>query len=92
MGSYKAVPELSILHFCFINYFCLDYCEYSTVNFIPEKLCDMYFFNARDNVSIFIDTIFEICNHLDLTDTTTCQNLYLHGINGKHPEFSRALF
>ena len=52
----------------------------------------MYFFYARDNVSIFIDTIFEICNQLDLTDTTTRQNLYLHGINGKHPEFSRALF
>ena len=54
----------------------LDHCEYSTVNFIPEQLWDIY----------RIDTTFEICDRLYLTDITY-SNLSLHDINGKHPEF-----
>ena len=66
--------------------FHLDHCEYSIVNFIPEQLWDIYRFRVRDNGIFCIDTTFEICDGLYLTDNTY-SNLSLHDITGKHPEF-----
>ena len=70
----------------FVKSFHLDHCEYSTINFIPEQLWDIYCFCVRDNGIFCVDTTFEICNGLYLTDTIY-PNLSLHDINGKHPEF-----
>ena len=69
-----------------VKSFHLDHCEYSTVNFILEQLWDIYRFCVRDNEIFCIETTFEICDGLYLTDTTY-PNLYLHDINGKYPEF-----
>ena len=70
----------------FLKSFLLDHCEYSTVNFIPEQLWDIYCFCVRDNWIFCIDTTFEICDGLYLTDTTY-PNLSLHNVNGNHAEF-----
>ena len=64
----------------------LDHCEYSTVNFIPKQLRDIYSFCVRDNGTFCIDTTLEICDGLYLTDITY-PNLSQHDINGKLPEF-----
>ena len=66
--------------------FHLDHCEYSTVNFIPEQLWNIYRFCLRGNGIYCIDTIFEICDELYLKDTTY-PNLSSHDINVKHPDF-----
>ena len=70
----------------FVKSFHLDHCEYSTVNFIPEQMWDIYRLFVRDNGIICIDATLEICDGLYLTDTTY-PNKSLHDINGKHPEF-----
>ena len=68
----------------------LNHCEYSTVNFIPEQLWDIYHFCVQNYGIFCIDTTFEICDRLYLTDITY-PNLSLHDINGKHPEFAGPL-
>ena len=68
----------------------LNHCEYSTVNFIPEQLWDIYHFCVQNYGIFCIDTTFEICDGLYLTDITY-PNLSLHDINGKHPEFAGPL-
>ena len=45
----------------------------------------------QNNGILCIDTTFEICDRLYLTDTTY-PNLSLHDINGKHPQFTGPLF
>ena len=75
----------------FVKSFHPDHCDYSTVNFIPDQLWDIYRFCVRDNGIFCIDTTFEICDRLYLTDITY-PNLSLHDINGKHPEFLGASF
>ena len=47
---------------------------------------DICRFCVRGNGIFCIDTAFEICDELYLTDTTY-PNLSLHDINGKHPKF-----
>ena len=68
----------------------LNHCEYSTVNFIPEQLWDIYHFCVQNYGIFCIDTTFEICDRLYLTDITY-PNLSLHDISGKHPEFAGPL-
>ena len=75
----------------FVKSFHLDHWEYSTVNFTPEQLWDIYRFCVRNNGIFCIDTTFEICDGLYLTYTTN-PNLFLHDINGKNPEFPGPLF
>ena len=60
--------------------------EYNTLNFIQEQLWDVYRFCVKGNSILSIDTTFEICEGLYLTDSTY-QNLSLVDQNGKHPEF-----
>ena len=68
----------------------LNHCEYSTFNFIPEQLWDIYHFCVQNYGIFCIDTTIEICDRLYLTDITY-PNLSLHDINGKHPEFAGPL-
>ena len=70
----------------FVESFHLEHFEYSTVNFIPEQLWDMYRFCVEDNGIFGIDTTFKIFDRLYLTNTTYL-NLSLQDINGNHPEF-----
>ena len=70
----------------FVKSFHLNLCEYSTINFIPQKLWDIYCFCILDGHIFCRDTTFEICNGLYFTDTIYL-NLSLHDINSQHPEF-----
>ena len=60
--------------------------EYNTLNFIQEQLRDVYRFCVKGNSILSIDTTFEICEGLYLTDSTY-QNLSLVDQYRKHPEF-----
>ena len=76
---------------CFVKSFQLNHCEHSAVNFITEQLWDMYRFCVRDNETFCMDTNFEFCDGLYLTDTTY-PNLSWHDINSKYPEFAGPSF
>ena len=60
--------------------------EYNTLNFIQEQLWDVYRFCVKGNSILSIDTTFEICEGLYLTDSTY-QNLSLVDQYRKHTEF-----
>ena len=56
------------------------------VNYLPPMLEDINRFCVKGNSYLSVDTTFEICDNLYLTDTTY-QNLALLEWKGKHPEF-----
>ena len=60
--------------------------HYMAINFLPQMLKDMNRFCVTENGVFSVDTTFEICNGLYLTDTTY-PNFALLDDNGKHPEF-----
>lgn len=65
--------------------------EYSTTNFTPKMLQDMHRFCVLGDSILTIDTTFEICDGLWLTDTTY-SNLALLDNRGKNPEFPGPCF
>lgn len=60
--------------------------QYSTTNFTRKMLEDIYRFCVLGDSILTIDTTFEICDGLWLTDTTYA-NLALLDSRGKNPEF-----
>ena len=75
----------------FVKSLYLNKDEYNALNFIQEQLWDVCCFCVKGSSILSIDTAFEICEGLYLTDST-CQNISLVNQNGKKPAFPRPWF
>ena len=76
----------------FVKTFSLDHDQYSAFNYILHQLTGIQRFFVEDQGILSIDTTFEICEGLYLTDTSYPNMLQIDKSSGKHPQFTGSSF